>query len=444
MAMKEIPHNASNLPVTGPGRVRYLLSAILLITITIHYLQRVNISILLADPQFLADLGLTGETAKQGLLMTFFLLLYALTNFITGPLGDRFGPRRIMALGVFISGIAMVVAGFASAFGIMLFARILLGIGNGIHYPAQGVFVRRWFPPWERGRANAINSIGSNLGPILAMPLFVFIANNWGWEACFYTVALLGLLVALPGVWFLTSDLPEKSPFIGAAEKDYLQKNVGGSLPSGHAARIPFRVRVGKVLEIPWLGMYIIAYASFLSIWFGLLTWLPQYFTMARGISFTTMGFVSSLPYILGIIGLLFAGVVSDRIGRRAPFAVVALAGSASLLYWAAVTSQIYPCIILVSLATGVLSLFMGVYWAMVQTLLPINLVGLGVGMISGVGNFIAALTPLIIGGLIQLTGSYLAGILYLVVFGLVGAVCSWVLVREEKKTFQVKTVALN
>jgi MFS family permease len=134
----------------------------------------------------------------------------------------------------------------------------------------------------------------------------------------------------------------------------------------------------------------------------------------------------------MGILGLILAGFCSDKIGRRAPFAVLSFISTSVLLFWAAATTKVYLSVLLISAATGTISIFNGVFWAMVQTRLPGHLVGFGTGLISGVGNFFSALAPVAIGLLIQFSNSYFVGILYLVGFGIVGAVCSVALTRGE------------
>ncbi len=426
---------------TGPGHGRYFLTVILLVVFAIHYLQRINISVLLADPKFLLDMGLNGEPGKQGMLMTFFLLAYALTNFSTGSLGDRFGPRRLMLLGVLIGGAAMLLGGAAAGFGTLLLARVLLGIGHGIHYPNHGVFIRHWFPSWERGKANSIPSIGSNLGPIMAMPLFTVVTLTWGWKMSFYVMAGAAFLVALPLILLFIRDLPSECSWIGDSEKKYLQENVGQCAYGYESKEKSLTVRTKEVLATPQFIWLMVVYAAFLSIWFGLLTWLPQYLTLARGLSFKTMGYIASLPYVLGIGGLLLAGFGSDRIGRRAPFALCAFMGAALFLFGAAIIENSYLSALLITAGTGTISLFIGVFWAMVQNRLPGHLVGFATGLISGVGNLFSALTPVAIGFLIQFFHSYFAGILYLVGSGLVGALCSIMLVRGETRLLKAKTL---
>ena len=50
----------------APTRARIGLAVILFITLLISYLDRVNVSVLIADPKFLADMGIAGQPARMG------------------------------------------------------------------------------------------------------------------------------------------------------------------------------------------------------------------------------------------------------------------------------------------------------------------------------------------------------------------------------------------
>jgi len=165
------------------GKRRMWIVAVLLFVILVAYLDRVNVSILIADPVFLEDMGLKGESAKQGLLMTFFLIPYAVSNIALGYLGDRLGPRIAMSISIFLWSVALFIGGAARSFAAMLGARTILGFGEGLHYPMQSSFVKNWFPMHERARANAIWGIGLLLGPAVAMPIVAMIISTWGWRA---------------------------------------------------------------------------------------------------------------------------------------------------------------------------------------------------------------------------------------------------------------------
>ena len=123
-------------------RVRVILAVILFVTLMVSYLDRVNVSVLVADPKFLADMGIAGQPVQIGLLMSTFLFAYGISNIITGPIGDKLGPRKAMTLSIVLWGVSMALGGLAGTFGVMIAARIILGIGEGMHWPMQSSFVK--------------------------------------------------------------------------------------------------------------------------------------------------------------------------------------------------------------------------------------------------------------------------------------------------------------
>src|SRR5271169_201823 len=84
--------------VQAPSKVRVWLAFLLSFTLLVAYLDRVNVSVAIASPRFLEDMGLKNNPVGQGLLMSFFLVAYGLGNVLLGPLGDRLGPRKAMTI----------------------------------------------------------------------------------------------------------------------------------------------------------------------------------------------------------------------------------------------------------------------------------------------------------------------------------------------------------
>ncbi len=192
-----------------PTRQRVVLGVILMITLLVAYVDRVNISVLLADVDFLNEMGIAGQPVQMGVIMTVFLLTYGLSNFLLGPVCDYLGPRKAMMIAVFLWSISMLVGGLVSALTLMLVSRIILGLGEGLHYPNQGIFVKSWFPPSERGKANAAWQSGVLIGPIFGMPLFTLIVTNWGWRGTFLILAVVGL-IPLFLLWRFVADTPRQ------------------------------------------------------------------------------------------------------------------------------------------------------------------------------------------------------------------------------------------
>ena len=116
-----------------PTKQRVILVLILLVTLLIAYLDRVNVSVLLADNTFLSDMGIKGQPVQMGLLMTLFLIAYGISNVFLSPIGDYLGPRKAMCLSIFLWCLSLFIGGIASTFTIMLAAHVILGIGEGMH-----------------------------------------------------------------------------------------------------------------------------------------------------------------------------------------------------------------------------------------------------------------------------------------------------------------------
>jgi MFS family permease len=128
-----------------PTRQRVVLVIILLVTLLVAYLDRVNVSVLLADTKFLTDMGIKGQPVQMGLLMTLFLIAYGLSNVVLSPLGDKIGPRKAMLISIFLWTISVMIGGLAPTFAIMLIARLILGVGEGMHWPMQSSLAGRTY-----------------------------------------------------------------------------------------------------------------------------------------------------------------------------------------------------------------------------------------------------------------------------------------------------------
>jgi len=404
-----------------PGRGRFIILGILFITLLIVYIDRVNISVLIADPGFISDMQLQAQAARQGMLMTLFLLAYALGNIILGYFGDRLGPRKSVTISILIWSAALFVAGNAAKLVTLIGARIFMGFGEGFHWPMQSTYVKNWFPVHERARANSAWAVGLMVGPAIAMPLCSAIVANWGWASSFIILGVTAVLIPLPLIWFFTADRPREYRWVSEAEASYIERGQEEQTELAEQQSGSYK----DLLHSPYFWLVTIGYMATSSIWWGTMTWLPQYLKVARHFSWTQMGLFSSLPYILGAISVLSIAYISDKLGRRGIFYTLGLLGAVVFIYMGATTPSNFNSAIYIALAIFFLGWVMPVAWTLLQTLVAPNLVGAAAGLMNGISNGFAALAPIIMGVLIQQTGSYLAGMVYLMVVGLIGSACT-------------------
>ena len=169
---------APGAPVAGPAaatkslRLRWWFIAVPLLVITlIGQVDKVAISVVMSNKQFLQDLKLIGRPAVTGLLMSGFLLSYAVFHFFWGYFVKRFGPRISAIAGIIVWAGTMALSGIAQTAGAMITARVILGVGEAFTFPVSNTFVANWFPVKERGRANSIWMNGMMLGPVVVWGL---------------------------------------------------------------------------------------------------------------------------------------------------------------------------------------------------------------------------------------------------------------------------------
>jgi len=401
------------------GRVGLVL--ILFFTLLVAYLDRVNVSVLLADPAFLTDMGIKGQPIQMGMLMTSFLIAYGLSNVLTGPLGDWLGPRKAMSISILLWIVAVSFGGLATTFSLMIISRVILGIGEGMHWPMQSTFVKNWFPPHERGKANSVWLLGLMIGPAVAMPLFTAFVSGWGWRLSFWGLAILGL-IPLILIWFFTSDRPNESKYISKDELAYLKGELDKEAKAEQTAcKMSLKARIKTfILDYRFWSLTLCYFAIACEFW-GIMAWLPSYLKVARGFSWSQMGALSSLPYILGAFSVLLFGHYSDKLGRRAPFLMLSQFATAFFIYLGAIVTDNFTSAILISFSVASVACGLPAAWSLLQKIVPANTVGTGAGVMNGVSNGCSAFSPVLIGLFISMTGSYMGGLMFLVGIGILG-----------------------
>ena len=428
----ENPTSAPGNAAEQPTKQRFLLVFILLITLLVAYLDRVNVSVLLADNNFLMDMGIKGQPVQMGLLMTLFLISYGIANVFLSPLGDILGPRKAMCLSIFLWCISLAIGGIAVTFTTMLVARVILGIGEGMHWPMQSKYVKNWFPPSERGKANAVWVVGLMAGPAVTMPFLTWAVQSYGWRASFFMLVALGI-VPLLALWFLTTDNPQQSSRVNKAELDLIE--------AGQKAERELEAQAGHTSLWDNMKVFIFNYRFWLvtvyyfclaSIFWGTMAWLPSYLKVARGFSWAAMGAWSSLPYVLGIASVLASGYIADKIGRRAPLCAVSMLGAAAGIYFGAHAPDNTTAAMLLSLGIASIGLGIAPTWAIVQQIVPGKAIGAGAGMMNGLSNGGSAFAPVLIGFFISVTGSYIGGLMFLVGLGLTASVSALILAYQK------------
>ena len=198
------------MPVERRTHVRFFLAFWLFVLSGVAFLDRTNISI--AGLQISTEYGLGNQ--RLGWIFSAFLIGYAGFQVPAGWLAARFGPRRVLTIGVLWWGIAtaltaLLPSDIAHAVALLIAIRFALGAGEAVIYPAANQFVARWVPIQERGFINGLIFAGVGAGSGLTPPLLTWLITHHGWRAAFWFSALIGL--AAGAVWWVAArDTPEE------------------------------------------------------------------------------------------------------------------------------------------------------------------------------------------------------------------------------------------
>jgi ACS family sodium-dependent inorganic phosphate cotransporter-like MFS transporter 5 len=198
--------------------------------------------------------------------------------------------------------------------GAIIIARIGLGIGEGVNFPALNHLTGVWAPKEERTRLSTFMSTGLELGTLVALLLGPLISIKLGWEWTFYIFGVMGIIWAFFFV-FVTSATPEDHICMSDYEKKYLQKSL---IEEEASANTKNKAGTDLTLKLFWEIMtnkgvwaVIVAHTCYNYGWYVLLSFLPRLF-LDLGVSFENVGYITMLPYILVAIGSNVSGQLSD------------------------------------------------------------------------------------------------------------------------------------
>ncbi|MEP1510743.1 MAG: ACS family MFS transporter [Parasphingorhabdus sp.] len=274
------------------------------LAIFICYMDRVAISVAIIP--MVETYG--WDLSTQGLVLSSFFIGYLLTQIVGGKLADRFGGKIVLGFGVFIWSLFTLVAPPAAALGItvLIIARILMGMGEAVTFPAIYALYARWIPVRERSRSAGFSNSGIPLGTVFALLATPVIVAQWGWEWVFYIFGATGFIWC--AIWyFIIAPNPRQQSGISQAELDLIAADTIADTP---AAATPWGALMGN------MSVWAIIVAHFCNNWwfYVLLAWLPTFVTKGLGVDYASVGLFAMMPHIALFFFINIAGVVADRL----------------------------------------------------------------------------------------------------------------------------------
>ncbi len=296
-------------------RLRYILAFWLFILSAVAFLDRTNISI--AGLEISQEYGLGNQ--RLGWIFSSFLIGYAVFQLPAGWLSSRFGPRRVLTLGVLLWGAmtaltAMLPTTIEHAVLLLIGVRFVLGAGESVIYPAANQFVARWVPLQERGVINGLIFAGVGAGSGLTPPMLTWLISHHGWRSAFWFSATVGFIAAIVW-WLIARDTPEEHPAVQLAELLEIQKglNVRNAVSESEKPAIRWRA----IFHRRDLLVLMMSYFSFGYIAWIYFSWFFLYMAQVRGFDLRSSARYAMLPFLSMTVCCLAGGVLSDRLTQR-------------------------------------------------------------------------------------------------------------------------------
>lgn len=381
---------------------RHGVLGLLCVVSVITFLDRLAIPV--AEPGIRGELHLTPD--QWGWVLSGYVLANAIFEIPSGAMGDKHGQRlELTRISLWWSGFT-AATGWCRTFVQMAGTRFLFGVGAAGAYPNAAGVISRWFPKKEHAQAQGFVWGASRLGGALAPLLLVPLQRYLGWRAIFWVMGGIG--VAWAAVWWRWfRNTPEQ--MAGITDLELTEIRAGGFADRGEHAGVPWR----RLFALPQL--WVVATAYFCYAWgswfyFG---WFTTWLVRGAGFSVGQMGVFASFPFVMGLLGNLAGGVLSERLveryGRRDTYRWVTgicLFATSGLLLAMSSVREHGAIVVLATIGFGVMDLMLPAAWAMCMSIGG-EYGGTATGVMNTAGNLGGWLCTIVFGYAVAATGDY-------------------------------------
>ena len=385
----------------------YRLIPVAFITYSLAYLDRANFGFAAAG-EMAGDLHIT--TATSSLLGSLFFLGYFFFQIPGAHYAANKSVKKLIFWSLILWGALAIATGLVSNITALMSVRFMLGVVESAVMPAMVILLSRWFTKAERSRANTFLILG-NPATILWMSILSgYLINAVGWRWMFIWEGLPAIVWAFFW-WRLVNDKPKDATWLTPREKDDLElilqaEQLAIKPVKNYAAAFKSRVVILLCLQYAlWsIGVY------------GFVMWLPSIIKAAPGMSIIKTGWLSSLPYMCAIIGMLSASYFSDKTLQRKvfiwPFLLIgAIAFYASYLTG---TSNFWLSFVLLVIAGTAMYAPYGPFFAIITEILPGNVTAGAIAIINSFGALGSFAGSYFVGYLNGATGNFDASYIFM------------------------------
>ena len=397
------------------AKVSARLIPFLILCYFVAYLDRVNVGFAALTMNKDLNLSASAFGFGAGIFFLAYFVFEVPSNLFLERVGARKWIARIMFTWGLISGATAFIGGETSFFVV----RVLLGIAEAGFFPGIIFYLTLWFPAVYRARIIGYFMAAVPLSTVIGAPISGLLLGMHGfmglkgWQWLFILEAIPALVLSVV-VFFYLTDRPADATWLEPDERAWLVARLQHEQTKRETVR---HYSVTQALLNPKVLALSLVYFGAVATNYGLGFFLPQIVKAFGGSNLQT-GFVTALPYVVGLISIVWWGRRSDRtMERRFHLAFPLFVASAGI---AASTALDDPTLKMVSLSIAGFGIFgcLPVFWTFPTAFLSGAAAAGGIALINSIGNLAGFAGPFVMGRVKDLTGSYTGGLLSLSAVG--------------------------
>lgn len=396
----------------------------------LSYIDRVNVGFAALTMNKAIGLDAAAYGFGAGVFFWGYVLCEVPSNVILHKVGARKWIARILLTwGIVSTGMAFVQGPYS--FYVM---RFLLGAAEAGFFPGVILYLTYWFPARYRAQIIARFMIAIPLALAIGAPLSMLIMQLdgtfgfQGWQWMFIVEGIPAVLAPI-AVWKLMPNNPNEAEWLTDAEKQWLTNEVSSDVEN--LAHKKTETTAGALTN-PILWVFGLMYMGTNATNLGLSMFLPQ-IIKESGFSMVQTGFIMSIPYIVGCLGMLAIGYSSDRYKERKWHTAGALfLAGLGLAVAGYAGSSVIAIAALAFAAVGFLGAKSPLF-ALASGQMSGTGAAAGIALINSIGNLGGFIGPWSVGLTKNMTGTFSGGLYGLALIGFSAAVLTVIVVRVKR-----------
>jgi ACS family tartrate transporter-like MFS transporter len=410
---------------------RRLLPFIFLLYV-ICLIDRVNLSF--AALTMNRDLGLNAYV--YGLGASIFFIGYFIFEVPSNLLLDRVGARLWITRIMISWGLASAAMALVSGEISFLVVRFLLGFFEAGFFPGMILYLTFWFPAAYRARVIAAFMLAIPVTGVIGGPLATSLLELngtlglTGWQWMFLLEGIPAVLMGFVVLAFMT-DRPSRANWLRPEEKQWLESTL--QRERQEVEDVHSRLTLWQALIDPRVLALSLVYFGIGTATYGVVYFLPQ-IIKGWGLSNLQTGFVSSIPDIVGTIGMVVWGHFSDRsTDRRRSAATALIVCTVGLIGLGLFGASAWSLIAMALVSIGI-NASRPLFWALPSLFLSRTAAAGAIALINALGNLGGIAGPSMLGWVKTTTGSFSGGLYFLGACTFLAAIMVLISVRTPSR----------